>query len=182
MASGRRALLFSSAAEKAAADELIFKNFTDSGLLKNIRRVLTYVSFRDESDTLRIMEFLFSSGISVAVPRCGKQGRMDFFETGSMSDLKPSSMGIPEPEYDERFLVKEFSDTLCIVPGMAFDVYGNRTGYGGGYYDRFLAAETGIVTAGLCYHSLIYDEVPSEPHDKRVDYIITEKGLIKING
>lgn len=182
MASGRRASLFSSPEEKAAADSGIFKNFTDSGLLNNIRMVLTYVSYRDEADTFKIMEYLLASGKEVAVPRCRKHGQMDFFKIKSMSELKPSSLGIPEPDYDENFLVNDFSDTLCIVPGIAFDLRGNRTGYGGGYYDRFLSAEKDIITAGLCYHSLVYDAVPSEPHDMSVDHIITEKGLIKING
>lgn len=182
MASGKRSSLFSAKEEKASSDMKIYENFINSGLLKNIRMVLTYVSVNDEADTIKIIEYLLSSGFRVAVPRCRKHGQMDFFEIGSIAELKPSSMGIPEPEYDEKYMIKDFSDTLCIVPGMAFDMSGNRTGYGGGYYDRFLAAETEIITAGLCYHSLIYDAVPSEPHDKRVDHIITEKGLIRING
>ena len=71
---------------------------------------------------------------------------------------------------------------LCIVPGTAFDLKGNRTGYGGGYYDRFLSREKDVTPAGICYSPLIFDTVPSEPHDISVDYIITEKGIINING
>lgn len=177
----KRSELFATAAEKEEADRLIFSNLMKSGILRNIRTVLTYVSYRHEADTLKIISGLLSEEMSIAVPKCGKNGAMDFFRINSMDELKPSSMGIPEPEYSTDRLVTDFSGALCIVPGTAFDRKGNRTGYGGGYYDRFLSAEKDILTAGLCYQALLYDEVPSEPHDERVDYIITEKGFIRIN-
>ncbi len=176
-----RSSLFSSAAEKEQADRQISEHFTALPVLKDIRTVLCYVSYRAETDTAGIIEKLLSDNYTVAVPRCRAHGQMDFFRIRSLSELKPSSLGIPEPEFREENRVTVFTDTLCVVPGTAFDRKGNRTGYGGGYYDRFLAAEKNIITAGLCYHSLLFDEVPSEPHDECVDYIITEKGIIKIN-
>lgn len=177
----KRSELFCSASEKEAADSRIFDNLVSSGILKGIRCVLTYVSYRSEADTLKLINYLLSSGVRVAVPLCGKNGQMSFYSISSLSELELSEKGIPEPSEERAEKVMDFTDTLCIVPGTAFDRKGNRTGYGGGYYDRFIAAETEIITAGLCYHSLLYDEVPSEPHDKSVDYIITEKGFIKIN-
>ena len=177
-----RSELFSSAEEKKAADSKIFENLKSSGLIGKAELVLTYVSYRDEADTLKLIEYLLEEGITVAVPRCRKQGQMDFFTIKSLGDLKPSSMGIPEPEYDERNLVRDFTGALCIVPGTAFDLKGNRTGYGGGYYDRFLSSEKDVTPAGICYSPLIFDSVPSEAHDISVDYIITEKGIINING
>ena len=178
----KRSGLFSSAEEKKKADMKIFENLITSCLTEKAELVLTYVSYRDEADTLKLIEYLLAEGISVAVPRCRKQGQMDFFTIKSFDDLNPSFMGIPEPEYSESTLVHDFTGALCIVPGTAFDLKGNRTGYGGGYYDRFLSREKDIVTAGICYSPLIFDEVPSEPHDISVDYIITEKGIINING
>ena len=178
----KRSGLFSSADEKKKADMKIFENLAASGLTEKAETVLTYVSYRDEADTLKLIEYLLAEGITTAVPRCRKQGQMDFFTIKSFDDLKPSFMGIPEPEYNESTLVRDFTGALCIVPGTAFDLKGNRTGYGGGYYDRFLSLEKDVVTAGICYSPLIFDEVPSEPHDISVDYIITEKGIINING
>ncbi len=177
----KRSGLFESASDKQLADSLIFENILKSGILNDIRCVLTYVSCKGEADTLKLIDWILSEGKEAGVPRCGKSGHMDFFRIKSRSDLRLSSIGIPEPEYDERNLIRDFSETLCIVPGTAFDMKGNRTGYGGGYYDRFISAEKEILTAGLCYHSLLFDEVPSEPHDECVDYIITEKGFFKIN-
>ncbi|MBE6853005.1 MAG: 5-formyltetrahydrofolate cyclo-ligase [Ruminococcus sp.] len=178
----KRSLLFDTSEKKAAADNSIFESFMSSGLLDNVSLVLTYVSFRDEADTLHIIDRLLSDGFEVGVPVCGKQGSMDFYLIKSRDELIISAMGISEPQKNEKKLITRFDSTLCIVPGMAFDRSGNRTGYGGGYYDRFLAAHTEITTAGLCYHSLLYDSVPSEQHDMSVDYIITEKGLLKIHG
>ena len=178
----RRSAVFSSGEEKKSADRKICENLISSGLLDGISTVLTYISVGHEAGTSGIIDYLLAQGITVAVPRCRKNGQMDFLRIESMTELKASSMGIPEPEYIEENKVKDFSDTLCLVPRMAFDMTGNRTGYGGGYYDRFLDSHTEVVSAGLCYQSLIYDAVPCEPHDKSVEYIITEKGIIKING
>ena len=71
---------------------------------------------------------------------------------------------------------------LIIVPALAVDKNNYRLGYGKGFYDRFLSAHSEITSAGLCYHSLLSECIPSEPHDISVDYIITEKGIIEING
>ena len=100
-----RSELFPSAEEKKAADLKIFENLKASGLIGKAELVLTYVSYRDETDTLKLIEYLLGKGKTVAVPRCRMQGQMDFFTIKDLSDLKPSSMGIPEPEYDERYLV-----------------------------------------------------------------------------
>jgi len=177
-----RSGLFQTLEEKKEADRKIFENLIGSGLIGKADLVLTYVSYRDETDTLKLIEYLLAEGKATAVPRCRKQGQMDFFLIKSFDDLKPSFMGIPEPEYDETRLVRKFTGALCIVPGTAFDLKGNRTGYGGGYYDRFLSREKDVTPAGICYSSLVFDTVPSEPHDISVDYIITEKGIINING
>ena len=181
-ASERRASLFVSDSEKSAADTLICKHVFRWEFLKNKKNNISYVSFAHEADTLQIIEKLLIRSYTVAVPKCKSQGRMDFYRIKSLSDLTPSKWGIPEPEESEETLFTDFSDAVCIVPGMAFDLSGNRTGYGGGFYDRFLAAAKGITSVGICYDSLIYESVPTEPHDISVDYIITEKGIMKING
>lgn len=182
IALANRSAVFSSAGEKEEADLKILGSLVSSNLLQGINTVLTYVSVGHEAGTSEIIKYLLSEGITVAVPRCRKNGQMDFLKIKDISELKASSMGIPEPDYCEENVVRDFTDTLCLVPGMAFDTSGNRIGYGGGYYDRFLDSHKEIVSAGLCYHSLVYDAVPCEPHDKSVEYIITEKGIIKING
>lgn len=178
----KRNRLFSTLDDKKKSDNLIFNNLLKSDILKKTEKILTYVSFRSEADTRQIINFVLDQKITLAVPKCGAEGKMDFFIINSLNELIPSDYGIPEPADNRENLLTEFKNTICIVPGLAFDIKGKRMGYGGGYYDRFLSLHPEIITVGLCYNSLLSDLVPSEPHDISVDYIITEKGLIKVNG
>ena len=178
----RRASLFVSDADKKKADDAIKEYFISLKKSHNISVFLIYVSFRDEVDTKELIEYLLSSGGKVAVPRCYDNGRMEFFVISSLENLRTSAYGILEPEGDERFRVTDFEDSLCIVPGLAFDSSGMRIGYGGGYYDRFLEKHENMISVGFCYDSLIEKSVLTEKHDRKVDYIITEKGIMRTNG
>ncbi|MBP1564456.1 MAG: 5-formyltetrahydrofolate cyclo-ligase [Oscillospiraceae bacterium] len=178
----RRASLFVSDADKKKADDAIKEYFISLKKSHNISVFLVYVSFRDEVDTKELIEYLLSSGGKVAVPRCYDNGRMEFFVISSLENLRTSAYGILEPEDDERFRVTDFENSLCIVPGLAFDSSGMRIGYGGGYYDRFLEKHENMISVGFCYDSLIEKSVLTEKHDRKVDYIITEKGIMRTNG
>ena len=178
----RRASLFVSDADKKKADDAIKEYFISLKKSHNISVFLIYVSFRDEVDTKELIEYLLSSGGKVAVPRCYDNGRMEFFVISSLENLRTSAYGILEPEDDERFRVTDFENSLCIVPGLAFDINGMRIGYGGGYYDRFLEKHENMISVGFCYDSLIEKSVLTEKHDRKVDYIITEKGIMRTNG
>ena len=87
--------------------------------------------------------------------------------------------GIPEPS-DKMEVVTDFSECICIVPGLVFDLSGHRLGYGKGYYDRFLKDFTGY-SVGLVYSEFILDKLPCEPTDRAVDLMITERGIILPN-
>ena len=76
---------------------------------------------------------------------------------------------IPEPQNNPY--TGEFD--LIVVPGMAFDTNGHRLGRGRGYYDRFLSLHPQVHTIGLCFDFQLLPEVPSEPHDRIIDEIIT---------
>jgi len=178
----KRDMLFSLYEQKDEADKMLLNNLIKSGLPDKCKQVLCYVSVRSEAGTELIIRYCIENGIRIAVPKCGKEGKMDFYYITDLSELSCSYFGIPEPEGDPAVIVSDFSGTLCIVPGMSFDTDGKRMGYGGGFYDRFLSAHSEITSAGLCYHSLLSECIPSEPHDISVDYIITEKGIIEING
>lgn len=71
--------------------------------------------------------------------------------------------------------MEEPSGALCLVPGLAFDRAGYRLGYGKGYYDRFLAAHA-VKAVGLCYEELLLTQVPRQPLDQRVGWLVTEAG------
>lgn len=86
------------------------------------------------------------------------------------ADLKPGKFGIPEPVEP----VRAGALNLILVPGIAFDRTGNRLGRGGGFYDRLLAEYPGATAIGLCFDFQLVDSLPVEPHDRPVNWIVTE--------
>ncbi|MBO4900063.1 MAG: 5-formyltetrahydrofolate cyclo-ligase [Lachnospiraceae bacterium] len=145
--------------------------------------VLTYVSFRSEVSTYGIIDRFLKAGVKVAVPRVeGEEIR--FYYISSIDDLTEGYMGILEPKQSCRqWEMKSFDraaglrdgiiDTAVLVPGSVFDKKGNRIGYGGGFYDRFLAEHQGIYSIGLAYECQITDKIPADEWDRKVDMVIT---------
>lgn len=158
----------------AAIREAVFawEKYNDADLL------LSYVSVDSEADTREIISSALKSGKKVAVPRCVPGTRkMEFYYIDSLSSLSPASYGLLEPEPCEDRKLSENTRGLCFVPGLSFDASGGRLGYGGGYYDRFLANYKGDA-AGICYSELLARELlPSAANDVKVPYVITENGI-----
>ena len=95
------------------------------------------------------------------------------------SELKKGMYGIYEPDRDRCEKAVFSNKSLCIVPGVAFGRNGERLGFGKGYYDRFLESFNGI-TVGLSFEECLSDSIPMEEHDKKIDYLITDKKIYKI--
>ena len=132
--------------------------------------LLCYASLADEPDTWDVLRDAWNMGKTVALPRCESAGRMAFYRVHSARELRNGLFGIYEPSGRCPLYTPVPAD-LCIVPGLAFDRYGRRLGYGGGYYDRYLAAHP-IMTVGLCYPNCFTDRLPSEPFDIPVQQVI----------
>ena len=98
---------------------------------------------------------------------------MRFLTVESLSGLVRSKFGVDEPA--DGIEITSFDDTVCIVPALRFDRNGFRLGWGGGFYDRFLAGYTGF-SAGICYEQCC-GEVPVCEYDLNVDTVITENGI-----
>ena len=88
--------------------------------------------------------------------------------------------GIPEPP-EHLPEITDFNGAFCVVPALAFSKNGQRLGYGGGYYDRFLSDFDGV-SAGLCYSDFFINKLPAEKHDIALDIIVSEKGVFFPNG
>ncbi len=101
-----------------------------------------------------------------ALPRVSGR-EMDFFVSAV---LERGSLGAMEPQGGEAAPPPD----LILVPGVAFDLRRGRMGRGGGYYDRWLARQGNVPSIGICFDLQIVTEVVCEPHDIRVDRIITE--------
>lgn len=146
-------------------------------IIKNADYVLNYCQVGSELSTTLITEKLLETGIHVAFPKCRDNGIMTFHTVNSLNELNIGKFGIPEPEgvsVQPDFTHK----TVCIVPGLAFTENGERLGYGGGFYDRFLSANSQIFSVALTFEQLIASELPVMSHDVRVNAIITEKRMV----
>ena len=140
--------------------------------------ILVYCSYRSEVVTTPWIDILLAEGKKkVYAP---KVDGMDirFFRVTSMEQLKAGYQGIPEPVGDTGEFTTDTEKTekaLLILPGTVFDRNGNRLGYGKGFYDRFVAKHPDMKTVALAFSCQMTEEIPAEPHDIKVQGIITEK-------
>lgn len=164
----------------AEADRGICRALTELLVYREAGLIFSYVSVGDETDTAELIRRALAEGKRVAVPRCDKSrpGIMEACEIHSLEELRPGAFGIPEPgAFCPVTAPEEIS--LCIVPCVSVNPdTGARLGYGGGYYDRYLL-RTGAVRAALCRERLLSREVPEEPHDVRMDLVVTEERVIR---
>ena len=134
-----------------------------------------YLAMDDEIS----VNFLFESEKEVFLPRFkdNKSG-YEMAEVRSRNDLTAGKFGIQEPSSACRPAQKDEID-LWLIPGVAFDRKGNRLGRGAGFYDRILSNENGL-KAGVCCAGRIIEEIPVEDHDIKMDFVLTDKEIIKI--
>lgn len=160
--------------EKSVLDREIAERFFKSYVYKRTHQVFIYVSTPIEVDTLNIISHAAKDGKRIACPRCVDGTReMEFYYIDSIDDLEPGTFGVLEPKAEKNRLVTDFSDGVCVVPGLAFDSGGFRLGYGKGYYDRFLSGYKGF-TCGLCYLENVVKYLPHGRFDRHVGLLITE--------
>ncbi|MBR7163484.1 MAG: 5-formyltetrahydrofolate cyclo-ligase [Clostridia bacterium] len=156
--------------------EAIEKHILQFVCENNFQVILAYAAFRNEPETLHLLETLLAQGKTVALPKCGKNGQMTMYRVTDISSLQEGAYGILEPAKGEIILPEE--SELVLVPGCAFSRENERLGYGGGYYDRYLPACAEAVLVGICYEMCMADALPVDAFDVTMDYIITEKGLV----
>lgn len=135
--------------------------------------ILCYLDIRREVGTRGIIEKAWKDGKRTWIPKVmGKE--MEFFRLTAWEDLSPGAFGIPEPKDGERFQEKQ---GLVVLPGTAYDASGYRIGYGGGYYDRYLAKHPELTKMGIGFSFQLFQTLPKEPCDIPVDIVITEEGV-----
>ena len=143
--------------------------------------IFTYVSFRSEVDTHRMIESFLEKGKAVSVPFTDieKKTLIPSIIKSVEIDLSPGAFGILEPAFDKLRPMSLETIDIMIVPGAVFSEKGFRIGYGGGFYDRFLKKNS-IKSYALAFEFQIVDQVPFDPElDMKVDYIVTDKRVVK---
>jgi 5-formyltetrahydrofolate cyclo-ligase len=145
------------------------RKFADSQAYKNAKTIYFYLPYNQEVRTIPMLEQALRDGKQVAVPKVYGD-EMRFIVLSDLSRIEKGYAGIPEPVDDGP--VADDKTALVLMPGLAFDPQGHRIGYGGGFYDRFLAAEPDHPTLALCYEFQMLPHLETEEFDIPVDTVL----------
>ncbi len=146
--------------------------------------VLFFLSFGTEVRTETMVRESLASGRIVVVPQTDRREKRLILSRllNYEEDLYPGTWGIPEPRPGALRPVDLAVIDLVIVPGLAFDREGGRLGYGGGYYDRlFPELKAGVPLVALAFSCQLVAKVPLASHDKKIDFLITEKEILRFS-
>lgn len=145
------------------------EKFAVSALYQQAKTIYGYLPYNQEVRTVPMLQRALDEGKRVAVPKCyGDEMRFIFLD--DLSQVESGYCGIPEPIADGP--VANDPTALVLMPGLAFTERGERMGYGGGFYDRFLAAEPNHPTLALCYAFQMVEHIPTEEFDIPVDCVL----------
>ena len=165
--------------ERARRDEKICQYILSSASFRYAQTILAYHPKETEVNILPVLREAIAQGKKIALPRCEEAHIMTYRYISSLEELAPGTYGIYEPSADAPLFSEEAGvGSLCLVPGVVFDVHGLRIGYGGGYYDRFLHSYQGSVL-GLVYREFILPSLPHGRYDLALPVIVTEKGIVR---
>ena len=169
--------------ELSARDPDAGETVADKFPLKLLERygpvVAAYLPIGSELDTRPLIAKLVKAGAQIALPRVEDDGHMTYRQWTDGDSLEDRPFGLKEPFTSAPIL----TPTLVLAPLLAYDRNGNRLGYGKGHYDRALSdlRKNGrVFVCGLAFHGQEVDEVPNEPHDIPLDWVVTERGSIPI--
>lgn len=150
--------------------------------------IMFYSSFKNEVETGEMIEEAIALGKKIALPKTSRQdGIKPYLIFNLKKDLVPGLFGIPEPKAEAKREVNPEEIDMVIVPGIAFDRYGHRIGFGQGFYDCFLRSisprigtlegQSRPFCVGLGFDFQIVDAIPADIYDERVDMVITESRI-----
>jgi len=159
----------------------LFKELIKGPFKENIA-VSAYYPIEEEFDVLPLIDWFHENKILCALPRIKSYETKDieFLLFGSDTEVKKNDFDIPEPHNDYIII-----PAIIIVPLIACDLKGNRIGYGQGFYDKYLAKvkkeKRGTISVGICYEDQIsHETLPEEPHDQKLDFIVTGKRIYRL--
>jgi 5-formyltetrahydrofolate cyclo-ligase len=141
--------------------------------------IATYLSVGTEPDTAHLNALLAKLGVITLVPVLTDDGDLDWAVAASATDEQPGLRGTREPAGPRLGRDAITSADLVLVPALAVDRAGHRLGRGGGSYDRALTrVQATAVVLGVVHDDEVLDAVPSEPHDRPVDGVLTPSGVL----
>ena len=143
--------------------------FASSEAYRNAKTIYGYLPYNQEVRTVPMLEQALRDGKRVAVPKVYGE-TMLFHYIEDFTQVEKGYAGIPEPI--AGLPIAEDPTALVLMPGLAFTKQGDRMGYGGGFYDRFLAQEPNHPTLALCYDFQMVEKLPTAEYDIPVDTVL----------
>ena len=155
--------------EIEAKSEKLGELFLASDLYKQAKNIYGYLPYNQEVRTTAMLEQAQKDGKRIAVPKI-LGDTMIFIWLDDLTAVERGYSGIPEPV--DLTPVADDPTALVLMPGMAFDPEGHRCGYGGGFYDKFLASEPDHPTLALCYDFQVLPHLDTEEFDVPVNCVL----------
>ena len=145
--------------------------------LPNLKNIGGYYPCNYEIDDLETLDLLDKKQFNISLPIIEKNNQMNFFKWSKNDPLKINKFGIPEPVSS-----KIFYPDILLVPLVSYDGNFNRLGYGGGFYDRYIEKIEkikNVIKIGLAFSFQKVKFIPINQYDKRLDFMITEKEILR---
>ncbi len=167
--------------DKDGLSVLIMNRFMELPEYQAAHTVMFYVDVREEVRTRQALPAALTTGKRIVVPYC-VDGELELFWLESMEELELGMYRILEPKAELRELshkrLQPQDLDLIMVPGVAFDRAGGRTGHGKGYYDKLLEhARPDTPLVGLAFECQIFENIPMDQHDIAMDAVVTEAAV-----
>ena len=143
----------------------------------SLKKIGGYYSSNFEMDDLEILDLLNKKNYKIFLPKIEKNNQMNFYSWSNSEPLLINKYGIPEPA-SKKIVYPD----ILLIPLVAYDDNLNRLGYGGGFYDRYITKIEEIkkiIKVGLAFSYQRVKKVPIDQYDKKLDFIITEKEILK---
>ena len=159
------------------SDRALFSAFLALPQVREAKTLFLFWGIKGrEPETERLVHALTAQGKRIGLPRMLPEHGMEVHLYTPAYPLVPAGYGILEPPEDAPLIDPGHID-LALVPALCYDRRGYRLGFGGGYYDRWLARFTGEAV-GLCRSCVLQGQVPTEEHDCQVNCLLTERGIV----
>lgn len=160
--------------ERRRRSRVIHRKVYRLAAFRTAQVVCCYVSLPYEVETWQLIERMLETGKRVVVPRVTHRGLQLSEVSNLRCDVAPGAFGVWEPTMASLRPVDPKDVELMLVPGVAFDRRGHRLGHGQGYFDRLLARLPKTTpTIGVCFEFQLLDDLPTHPHDRPVQKILS---------
>lgn len=168
--------------QRSKKSKIITENLWHLDKFHQAGTLFIYINFRSEVETMSLIKQCLAKNKRVAVPlTLPAEHRLTAYLINNLTqELHPGYCGILEPDPKQLTLLNPQEIDTVILPGTVFDQRGGRLGYGGGYYDRFLANEAKkAIRVGIGFGLQLATDLPLLAHDQRLHYLITETQIVK---